>query len=67
MFIALADFDCIGGAFEQKGGEKFQYENYEPLNKGTNLTVVAKEDIPLYHLPGIVYYSRRFDVRWPEG
>ena len=36
-------------------------ENYKPL-KGTNLTIVAN-DIPIYHLPGNVYYFIRFDVR----
>ena len=47
----------MGGA-----GGTLQYVrgNYYPL-KGTNLTVAARRHP--YHLPGIVYYSGRFDVR----
>ena len=36
--------------------------NYKSL-KGTNLTIDCSKKTSLYHLPGIVYYSRRFDVR----
>ena len=54
--------DRGSGGGEAGGTTQYVRENYKSL-EGTNLTVVARiYDIPLYHLPGIVYYSSRFDV-----
>ena len=43
MFKLLWSISIVGGAFEQKGGEKLQHmRGNHILFKGTNLTVVAR-------------------------